>query len=147
MAEIPEPVRRFLDTFETQQWDDLVDAYAEDAMWDASVPNWHFQWEGAERCIDQLNEWYAQHPWNVTDLNVIATAEGAALEIELRGRCPGNDEHESHLEGTRQAHFFRIEDGRIAEHRVVCAGEWLEDDLRRMDAEAPKVARKQRARA
>jgi hypothetical protein len=140
-------VRRFIHALETSDWDGLEDAYTDDAIFDASVPNWHFQIEGAAAAVDQLRDWFGVPDPTLTELNVVTTDEGAVVDFELRRTCPGNpaENHDPHLEGCRQAHIFRLVDGRIAEQRVYCAGEWLEDDLRRIDAEAPKLSRRVRA--
>ncbi len=44
-------------------------------------------------------------------------------------------------EGCRIANIFRLEDGRIAEHRLYCCGEWDEETLRHIEARAPNVRR------
>lgn len=141
MAEIPDAIRRFISTLATGKWADIADCYTPDAIFDASVPNWHFQWEGGDRCISQLQEWFPAEA-RVVECNVVGTDEGAVVDFEIRRTCPGDSSHASHLEGGRQAHIFRLAGGRIAEQRVYCAGEWGEEDLRRIDAEAPTVVRK-----
>jgi hypothetical protein len=142
MGMTPEPIGRFLEALRTAKWAGLEDAYTDDAVFDASVPNWHFQYEGASKCVDQLADWFGIEP-TVFEPTVTATESGCVVDFELRRMCPGNpaENHAPHLEGTRQAHIFRLRDGKICEQRVYCSGEWLEEDWKRIDAEAPKVVR------
>jgi ketosteroid isomerase-like protein len=142
MAVTPEPIARFLEAMRGGDWTGFEDAYTDDAIFDASVPNWHFQWEGAAMCAAQLGEWFGIVP-DRFEPTVTLTEDGAVVDFEMRRMCPGNpaENHAPHVEGTRQAHIFRLRDGKICEQRVYCAGEWLEDDWRKIDAEAPKVDR------
>jgi len=138
----PEAIRKFVEAMRTAQWDGLAAMYTDDALFDASVPNWHFQLEGGEKSVAQLADWFGIAP-TVFEPVVTATEDGAVVDFELRRTCPGNpsENHAPHLEGTRQAHIFRLRDGKIAEQRVYCSGEWLEEDWQRIDAEAPRVTR------
>jgi len=142
LGQVPEAIQRFVEALRTAQWEGLEDAYADDAVFDASVPNWHFQYEGAAKCVEQLRDWFGIEPM-LLEQRVTATEDGAVVDFELRRMCPGNpaENHPPHVEGTRQAHIFRLRDGKIVEERVYCSGEWLEEDWKRIDAEAPKVAR------
>lgn len=143
MTEVPEAIKRIVTALETGEFAGLESAYTSDALFDASVPNWHFQLEGSTKCVDQLTEWFGGNRPTVFEPRVTITEDGAVLDFELRRLCPGNpaENHDPHLEGTRQAHIFRLRDGRIAEQRVYCSGEWLEEDWNKIDAEAPKVSR------
>ena len=134
----PAAIERFLEAMRTADWDGLEDIYADDAVFDASVPNWHFQYEGGSKCVEQLADWFGIVP-DVFQPIVTPTEDGAVVDFEMRRMCPGNpaENHAPHVEGTRQAHIFRFRDGKITEQRVYCAGEWLEE-------EAPKVSRKPR---
>ena len=142
MHEEPEAIRRFVEAMRTAQWDGVEAVYTDDALFDASVPNWHFQLEGGDKCVAQLADWFGIAP-TVFEHVVTATEDGAVVDFEMRRTCPGNpaENHAPHLEGTRQAHIFRLRDGKIFEERVYCSGEWLEEDWQRIDAEAPKVTR------
>ena len=143
MADIPGSITRFVEALESSRWDELADCYAPDAVFDGSVPNWHFQWEGAAKAVDQLKEWWGSgRDPKLVELHVAPTSDGAVVDFELRWTCPGDENHAPHLEGCRQAHIFRLRDGVIAEQRVYCSGEWNEEELRKIDAEAPKVGQR-----
>ena len=112
-------------------------------LYDASVPGWHYQYEGAERVAKEYeNEWTGQHVWDVVEHHVSPTPDGVVLDFEARGTCRGDANHPPHEEAVRIANIFRLEGGRIAEHRFYCCGEWDEETLRRIEAEAPKVNRR-----
>jgi ketosteroid isomerase-like protein len=142
MAEVPAAIQRFLDGIQTGDWEGMEDYLTPDVLYDATVPGWRYQYEGAERVVeDYREEWTGKHPWRIIELHVTPTPEGAVVDFEARGQCPGNAEHAPHEEGSRLANIFRLEDGRIAEHRYYCAGEFSEEDLRRIEQEAPMVRR------
>ena len=46
MSEVPKAIRRFVAALESADWESVASCYADDALFDASVPNWHFQLEG-----------------------------------------------------------------------------------------------------
>ena len=142
MGEQHEAISKFVEAMRTARWDGFEKMYTPDALFDASVPNWHFQLEGGDKAVEQLADWFGIAP-DVFEAVITATEDGAVVDFEMRRTCPGNpsENHAPHLEGTRQAHIFRLRDGKIAEERVYCSGEWLEEDWRKIDAEAPKVAR------
>ena len=140
MADVPAPIRRFLEGLQTADWDGIKDCYTPDALYDATVPGWRYQYEGAARIARELREeWTGKHPWRIVELHVTPTPDGAVVDFEARGRCPGDAHHGPHEEAVRLANIFRLEEGRIAEHRCYCCGEWDEETLRRIEAEAPKV--------
>jgi hypothetical protein len=141
-ADVPVAVQRLLDGMQTANWDGIEECFTADALYDASVPGWRYQYEGAERIARELREeWTAKHPWRIVELHVAPTAEGVVVDFEIRGRCPGDEHHTQHEEACRLANIFRLEDGRIAEHRFYCCGEWDEETLRRIEDEAPRVRR------
>ncbi|MGH2597922.1 MAG: nuclear transport factor 2 family protein [Dehalococcoidia bacterium] len=142
MAEVPAAIQHFLEGIQTGNWDGVEDCFTPDAVYDASVPGWHYQYQGAARIAQELREeWTGKHPWWLVEINVVLTPVGAVVDFEARGRCPGDERHAPHEEGIRLANIFRLEGGRIAEHRFYCCGEWDEETLRRIEAEAPNVRR------
>ena len=62
MSDAPHAIQRFIDAMRTARWDGLEEAYTEDAIFDASVPNWHFQYEGPAKCVEQLADWFGITP-------------------------------------------------------------------------------------
>jgi ketosteroid isomerase-like protein len=146
-TDIPAAVARFLDALETGRWDGFHECLSPDVVYDASVPGWHYQYEGAARVAQEYeHEWTGKHAWHVIERHVSPTADGVVVDFEARGRCPGDDSHGPHEEAVRIANIFRLEDGRIAEHRFYCCGEWDEETLRRIELEASKIERREEDR-
>lgn len=143
MAELPAAVRTFLGAVETGDWSPVKDVLADDVVYDASVPAWHFALQGRDAVLAELAEsWTGQHTWRTHEQRVTATSEGVLVEQELRGRCPGDDSHPAHEEASRSALVFELAgDGRIGEVRLVCTGDWDEETIRRIEDEAPRVDR------
>ena len=142
MTEVPAAIQRFLEGIQTANWDGIEAYYTPDVLYDASVPGWHYQYEGVARIIAELREeWTGKHPWRIVELHITPTADGAVVDFEVRGHCQGDEHHAPHEEGCRIANIFHLQAGRIAEHRFYCCGEWDEETLRHVDAEAPKVRR------
>lgn len=142
MTETPLAVQRFLDGLQTGNWDGMEEHYTPEVLYDASVPGWRYQYGGPSRVAEELREeWTGKHTWRIVEQHVIPTAEGVVVDFEIRGRCPGDDDHEPHEEACRIANIFRLAGDQIAEHRFYCCGEWDEETLRRIEAEAPKVRR------
>jgi ketosteroid isomerase-like protein len=138
--EIPTAIRSFFAGIETGDWEGIEQRLAEDVLYDASVPGWHYQYQGAGRVAREYREeWTGQHTWRIVEHHMSPTADGVVVDFEARGRCPGDENHEAHEEAVRIANIFRLADGRILEHRFYCCGEWDEQTLRRIEAEAPRV--------
>ncbi len=146
LADMPDAVRLFVDGLRTGGWDGMAECLAPDVVYDASVPGWRYQLQGAARVMEEYrDEWTGQHTWAVIELHVAPTADGAVVDFELRGPCPGDDQHAGHEEAVRVANIFVIDDGRIAEHRFYCCGQWDQETIRRIEAEAPKLEGEERS--
>lgn len=140
MTGIPHAVARLIRGMETGDWSDLESCFLTDTVFDASVPNWRFQLQGPAALAEEIRGWTASHVWNVSEQIVTPTPDGVILELETRGRCPGDDDHAEHDEMSRTVLLFRLApDERIADMKMYCAGEWDEETMRRIEAEAPKV--------
>lgn len=141
MTEFPAAIQRFLDGIRTGDWDGVEAHFAPDAVYDGSMPGWRVRYQGPERIARDLREeWTGRHTWRVVEIHVSPTPDGTVIDFELRGPCPGDEAHPGHEEAVRVANIFRLEKERIAEHRWYCCGEWDEETVRRIEAEAPKVA-------
>lgn len=141
MTELPAAIQRLLDGIQTGDWVGVEAHLAPDAIYDGSMPGWRVQYQGAERIVRELREeWTGKHTWRIVELHASPTADGTVIDFELRGRCPGDETHPGHEEAVRVANIFRLEEGRISEHRYYCCGEWDEETLRRIKAEAPTIA-------
>jgi ketosteroid isomerase-like protein len=142
VAALPPAVRRFFEGLQTGNWEGIEDYFTPDAVYDGSVPAWHYQHEGSSRIAETLpDEWTRTHSWRIVELRVAPTADGVVVDGELRGRHPGSGRHAPQEVGCRLASIFRLEGGRIAELRFYSCGEWGTETLRRIDAEAPKIRR------
>lgn len=140
MSEVPEAIECFLTGLQTGEWAGIEEHLAADVLYDASVPGWHYQYEGRERIADEYRrEWTGRHPWRVVELAVDRCASGAVLvDFEVRWGEAGSEE------ACRMANIFRFgADGRISEHRLYCCGEWDPETVRNVDASAPRVVRPQ----
>jgi len=142
MTKVPTAVQRFLEGIQTANWDGIEDYYTPDVLYDASVPGWHYQYEGVDRMVQELREeWTGKNPWRIIELHTMPTPDGVVVDIEIRGQRQ-SDAHSAPREvGCRIANIFQLEGDRIAEHRYYCCGEWDEETLRRVEAVAPKVRR------
>jgi hypothetical protein len=140
---LPPAVACFLRGLETGEWGAMESCLAPDVLYDATVPGWHYQYEGNERVLlEYREEWTGKHTWRIVERHAPIVAEGVAVvDLEARGRCPGDTGHASHEEAVRIANIFHLVGGRIAEHRFYCCGEWDEETLHRIETEAPHVDR------
>jgi hypothetical protein len=137
MTAIPDAIQRFLDGIETGRWDGFDGCVTPDVLFDGTVPGWHYQYEGAQRVVQEYaSEWSG---WHIITLLATPIPDGMLVEFEARKKDVPRQL------GVRMANIFQLEDGRIAEHRFYCGGEWDEAILRRIEAEAPKVDRAARS--
>ena len=142
MAEIPHAIRRLLDGIETGNWDGFEEHVTPDVLYDGTVPGWHYQYEGAQRVVEEYRtDWSG---WRIITLRTSPTPNGMIVEFEARKHISSTGQHPPGQKGVRMANIFRLEEGRIAEHRFYCGGEWDEATLQRIEAEAPKVQRNTR---
>jgi hypothetical protein len=142
MEKIPTAIQEFLNAIQTGNWQRMRAYYSDHVLYDGSIPGWHYQYQGRERVLEEMRqEWTGKHTWRVVEQHLTPTTDGIVLDFEIRGRCPGDDEHESHEDTCRIANIFTVKCGRITEHRYYCCGEWDEATMRKIETEAPKVAR------
>jgi hypothetical protein len=139
MTDMPSAIRHFLNGIETGNWEGFDACVTSDVLYDGTVPGWHYQYEGAERVVQEYqSEWSG---WHIITLHTNPTPDGMLVEFEARKHRPGPDQQRPQQWGVRMANIFRFDGDRIAEHRFYCGGEWDESTLHRIDAEAPKVQR------
>ena len=107
------------------------------------MPGWRAQFEGPARVTQEYRqEWTGRHPWHVVEQHVTQADDVVVVDFEAHGTSVGAGAHASTSEVIRMANIFRLQEGRIAEHRYYCCGEWDETTVRRIRAEAPKVDRR-----
>lgn len=139
MEQLPNAVQRFLDGLTTGDWDGMEQHLTPDAIHDGSMPGWRVQYEGPDRIAKAYREeWTAKGTWRFAEHNV--TRAGDTVVLDYEGAIINPDDDARLV--CRMANFFRLRDGRIAEHRYYCCGEWDEVTVRRIEAEAPRIERK-----
>jgi hypothetical protein len=142
-SDAPAAIDRFLRAVESGDWAGLEPYLTEDVLYDASVPGWRYRRIGRPVVLQELGvAWTGKHTWRIVELHVSPTTDGAVVDLELRGRCPGDEDHPAHEEACRMANIFRLDDGRICEHRFYCCGEWDEETIRRIDEERATEGRR-----
>lgn len=138
MEQLPSAVQRFLDGLRTGDWDGMEQHFTPDAIHDGSMPDWRVQYEGPAAITQAYREeWTGKGTWRLPEPTV--TRSGDVVVVELEGTLMTHGEELL----CRIANFFQLRDGRIAEHRYYCCGEWSEDVVHTIEADAPKIERKQ----
>jgi len=137
MQQLPNSVQRFLDGLRTGDWDGMEQHFTPDAIHDGSMPDWRVQYGGPDRIVQAYREeWTGKGTWSLPEPTVIQTDDTVVIELE------GTLEAEEPLL-CRIANFFQLRDGRIAQHRYYCCGEWDQATVRRIQEEAPRIERKE----
>ena len=138
MERLPSAVQRFLDGLRTGDWDGMEQHFTPDAIHDGSMPDWRVQYAGPDRIVRAYREeWTGKGTWDIPEPAVTQSADTVVVELEGTLATPG----ENLL--CRIANFFQVRDGRIAEHRYYCCGEWSEVTVRRIEADAPRFERRE----
>ena len=120
--------------FRAVDFDSLRDLYHPDAILDATVPQWRFQFQGSQRIAAWYRDAYSQVQEPRCTWLRITSAEGLVLvEWELRD---GEGEQQVLV---REVDIFRIEGDRIVEQTHYCPGVWDAETIARHRAEAPMV--------
>ena len=113
-----------------------VDAFCEDVVLDATVPNWHFVRRGRDAVQDELARWYVD-PGDFETLRRTPLPAGELVEFDLTW-VEGGVPH-----ACRQAHVLELRDGRIARDTVWCGGRWPASLLAEMEEAQRAVDRTQ----
>lgn len=109
-------VDRFLDAVragaiaECTVWD-------EDAVLDATVPNWRFQRRGPVAIRQEYAKWFAD-PGEFEQLRRFPTEVGEVVEYQL-GWTENGVVHAAH-----HVHVLEVNDDRIVKDTVICGGRW-----------------------
>lgn len=134
---VPAAVDEFFRRIASADWRGMEAHLTEDVLYDASVPGWHYQYQGAGRVVREYEEeWSGKYRWDVVARRVVAAGDSVVVDIEMHGQ--------PRIEGVepavcRLANFFRLDGDRIAEHRYYCCGEWDPATVRHIAEHAPKV--------
>jgi hypothetical protein len=91
--------------------------FADDAVVDATVPNWRWTIRGAQAIGDTFAGWFAD-PGRFESLRRTPLPEGELLEFTLTWQENGVP-HACH-----QSHHLTVRDGSIVADTVFCGGRW-----------------------
>jgi hypothetical protein len=116
-----------------------ADVFCEDAVLDATVPNWRFTVRGGADVQAQLAGWFAS-PGRFEELRRTTLPDGELVEFVLTWEERGIP-HACH-----QAHVLKVVNGRIAGDVAFCGGRWPASLLAEMEA-ASQSAEREQARA
>jgi hypothetical protein len=124
-----------------------ADVFADDAVLDATVPNWRFTVRGGPWVRAQLASWFAD-PGRFDELRRTPLPDGELVEFVLSWEERGIP-HACH-----QVHVLKLANGRIVEDVAFCGGRWPASLLAEMEAAqgagqraAPRPAQRGKARA
>jgi hypothetical protein len=110
------PVDRFTQAIETASLSD-ASVFAQDAVLDATVPNWRYTVTGASDIEAELGRWYAD-PGRFEEIQRTVLPDGELVEFVLTWE-EGGEPHMCH-----QAHHIEVRDGMITRDRAWCGGRW-----------------------
>jgi hypothetical protein len=122
----PTAVDRFLEAVRLARID-ACDAWAPDATLDATVPNWRFHCQGADRIRETYRDWFAD-PGEFERIRRHPVAGGEVVEYLLTWEEHGIPHAAHHV------HLLDVADDRIVADTVVCGGRWPADLLAEMAA-------------
>jgi len=135
---LPTAVEEFVRRIGTADWEGMEDHLAADVLYDAAVPGWHYQYQGAARVMQEYREeWSGKYRWQIVERHVVGGDAAVVLLIEMRGTPIRAGEHLPVV--CRLSNLFRLDDDQIAEHRYTCCGEWDPDTVRHIAEHAPSV--------
>jgi len=112
----PGPVDAFLDAVAGATIPD-TDAWASDAVLDATVPNWRFRAHGDDAIRTEYAQWFAA-PAQFESLERTPLPDGELVEYVLAWEEGGVPHAAHHL------HRLRVRDDRIVADTVFCGGRW-----------------------
>jgi hypothetical protein len=112
----PGPVDAFLDAVE-QATIPTTDAWHDDAVLDATVPNWRFAVRGADGIRTEYAAWFAQ-PGRFESIERTPLPDGELVEYVLAWEEDGVPHAAHHL------HRLRVREARIVSDTVFCGGRW-----------------------
>ncbi|MDT4915880.1 MAG: hypothetical protein QOH89_580 [Pseudonocardiales bacterium] len=102
------------------------DAWANDCLLDATVPNRRFRRRGADEIRAVYAEWFA-HPNTLVGVRRWPIPEGEIIEYVHRFTGPEGPREAHHL------HVLEVADGRIVADTVFCGGQWSDAQRAEMD--------------
>jgi hypothetical protein len=91
--------------------------FSEDAILDATVPNWRFSVHGGDAVRTELSRWFAD-PGRFEDLQRTSLPDGELVEFTLTW-----EEHRV-AHACHQAHILRLRNDQIVADTAFCGGRW-----------------------
>ena len=138
---VPTAVAAFLERIGTADWAGMEEHLDSDVFYDASLPDWHYQYQGAARVLQEYREeWSSKYRWTVVERHTVAADNAVMLLIEMHGAAIRAGEHPPVV--CRLSNLFRLDGDRITEHRFTCCGEWGPETVRHIADHAPMVERR-----
>jgi hypothetical protein len=135
---LPTAVDEFLSRIATADWEGMEEHMTAEVLYDAAVPGWHYQYQGAARVVQEYREeWNGKYRWHIVERHVVAGHGAVALLIEMHGTPIRAGEDPPVV--CRLSNFFRLDGDRINEHRYTCCGEWDPQTVRHIIGHAPTV--------
>jgi hypothetical protein len=122
------PIDTFLDAVEAATIP-ACDAWAPDAVVDATVPNWRFDLRGADAIRTEYTRWFSS-PGRFEQLRREPRDGGELVEYLLTWEENGVPHAAHHV------HIITVADGRIVADTVMCGGRWPASLLAEMEAAA-----------
>ena len=122
-------VDSFVAAVESATMPKLEGVFAENAVLDATVPNWRFTVRGDEGIRSELASWYAA-AGRFEELTRTPLPDGELVEFVLTWTEDGVP-YTCH-----QAHRLRVSSDRISSDTVWCGGRWSQSLLEEMSAAA-----------
>jgi ketosteroid isomerase-like protein len=133
MSETHALAERYRSAVEAGDLAALAKLYQPDALFDAHVPNWRFQVQGRDAIVEHTGG-ALPGPGRFASFDVEPTASGDLLvQFEWRGQTDGGEAV------VRELHVLRLDEGRIAEQVMFCAGIWSPQLQAQMAGEAPLI--------
>ena len=121
-------IDRFLAAVVAGGGDGLRDAFADDAVLDATVPGWRFTKSGAAAIAAQYGGWF-RHEGSFAELARHPVGAGEVVTY-LHVWDDDGVRHAAH-----HCHVFEVGgDGRITRDQMWCGGQWNAAELARMEA-------------
>jgi hypothetical protein len=137
---LPTAVDEFVHRIGTADWEGMENHLTADVLYDAAVPGWHYQYQGASRVVQEYrDEWSGKYRWQIVERHVVRADDAVVLLIEMHGTAIRPDEQPPVV--CRLSNLFRLDGDRIAEHRYTCCGEWDPATVRHIAEHAPTVER------
>lgn len=121
-----DPVQRLLDAIASGTGVPL-ELFCDDAVLDATVPNWRFETYGGAAIGRELSKWY-HDPATLDQVRRRPVPGGVAVEVDFSWE-DGAVPHASH-----QLHLLTLDGDHIAADTVWCGGRWNAELLAQMEA-------------